>query len=131
MKIIYIFFSVLILLIGCKKESTTNVDSSKSYPITLDFQTGFNNDSAVIFLDGKSATSVDSITTDPIVVLAASRKFTLTTGTHILSVELPKDHFRTDTTFVHDEKDLWVSVNYNREQRKMQYIFQYSPFQYR
>lgn len=131
MKIIYIFFSVLILLTGCKKESTTNVDSPKPYSLTVDFQTGFNKDLAIIFLDGESIALLDSITTDPIITLAASRKFTITPGIHTFSVEIPKDSKITDTTFVHVEKNLWIGVNYNREQTKMEYIFQYSPFSYK
>lgn len=131
MQTTYIFVCVMVLLTGCKKESVTNIDSSKSYPITVDFQTGFDKDSAVILLDGKSVASFESVTTDPIIVLAASGKFTLTPGAHTLSVELPKDHFRSDTTFTQEEKDVWVSINYNREQRKILYNFQYSPFQYK
>lgn len=131
MKIIYIFFSVLILLIGCKKETTTNVDLLKSYSITVDFQDGFNNDSAVIFMDEEVIASVDSITTDPIIAAAASRKFTISPGTHTLSVVIPKYSERTDTTFIHVEKNLWIGVNYSGEKRGIILLFQYSPFPYR
>jgi len=131
MRSIAFLFCALILLQGCKKESATNSDLPKSFSITVDFQTGFNNDLAVIFLDGESIALVDSITTDPIITLAASRKFTAAPGTHTLAVVIPKDSVNADTTFFHDEKNLWIGVNYNRGQRKINYLFQYLPFPYR
>jgi hypothetical protein len=130
-RIIPVLFGLLMLVEGCGKQSVTNMEQPMPYPINVDFQTGFDNDSAIVMIDGATVASVDSITTSPIVVLAASRRFTLVPGTHVLSVLIRNDTVRTDTTFVHVEKELWVGVNYVRNQRTIQYLFQYSPFPYR
>ena len=122
---------VLILVGGCGKDSVTDTGQRVPYPINLNFQTGFDNDSAIVSMDGGMIASVDSITTNPIVVLAASRRFMILPGMHTMSIWIPSDTVRTDTMFVHVEKELWVGVNYNRSGRTIQYIFQYTPFGYR
>ena len=128
MRIIPVLFGALILVEGCGKESVTDTQQPMPYPINVDFQAGFDNDSAIVMINGAIVASVDSITTSPIVVLAASRRFTIVRGTHILSVLIPSDTVRRDTMFVHVEKELWVGVNYVRNQRTIHYIFQYASF---
>ena len=129
MRTIYMSLSALVLVLGC--QSATDKDQPKPYPINVDFQTGFNTDSAIILIDNLFAVSVDSITTDPIIVLAASRRFTLIPATHTLSILLPKDTVRTDTTFVHLNTELWIGVNYLRNERRIHFVFQYVAFPYR
>lgn len=125
----FTLLSVFVLSLGCQKNTTT--DTSTTYAITVDFQNGFNNDSVLLAFDGKIVASVDSVTTNPIFVIAGSLKFECIPGQYTLSVAVPKDSVRTDTTFVHIEKPLWVGVNYSRELKKMHYVFQYTPFAYR
>ncbi len=131
MRITHFVVGVLIVVGGCGKEAVTDTDQHVPYPINLNFQMGFDNDSAVVLMDGGMIASVDSITTSPIVVLAGSCRFMIFPGTHILSVLIPSDTVRTDTTIVHVEKELWVGVSYNRNKRTIQYLFQYTPFYYR
>jgi hypothetical protein len=122
---------VLILVGGCGKDSVTDTGQRVPYPINLNFQFGFDHDSAVVSLDRGMIASVDSITTNPILVLAASRRFMILPGMHILSVWIPSDTVRTDTTFVHVEKELWIGIDYDRNARMIRYIIQYTPFGYR
>jgi hypothetical protein len=130
-RITHIVVGVLILVGGCGKEPATDTGQRVPFPINLNFQMGFDNDSAVVLMDGGMIASVDSITTNPIVVLAASCRFMIIPGMHILSVWIPSDTVRTDTTFVHVEKELWVGASYNRNTRTISYIFQNKPFFYR
>ena len=131
MRFMCLLLGSLILIQGCKNESVTDTEWPKAYPINVHFQTGFVGDSAIIMISGAFVASVDSITTNPIIVLAASRRFTIIPGPNTLSVSIPKDTVRTDTTFVHVERELWVGVNYRRDRKRIQYVFQYSPFPYR
>lgn len=129
MKRLFALLSVAIVLLGCQEKTPTS--TSATYSITVDFQNGFNNDSVLLAFDGKVVTSIDSLTTHPVFVIAKSLKFEFIPGKYTLSAAVPKESVKTDTTFVHIEKPLWVGVNYIRELRKMHYVFQYAPFPYK
>jgi hypothetical protein len=128
---IALLIPAMILVQSCGKEISTDQQTLSTYPVHVEFQGGFNNDSAVVMIDGIVVASVDSITTNPIILLAATRQFSIVPGEHVLTVALPRDTVRVDTAFVHIQKELWIGVNHNRAQRMMQYLLRYSPFPYR
>ena len=131
MKKLFILACALTVVQSCGKQVSTQAETSEPYPINLDFRTGFANDSAVVVIDGAVVASVGSLTTSPIIVLAGTCRFSIVPGEHVLLVLIPKDMASTDISFVHLDQELWIGVSYDREYKRIQYLFQHSPFYYR
>jgi hypothetical protein len=131
MKYIICFLFIVIMIIGCSINDSTDTSLFQpTYPINIDLQNGFANDSVRAKISGLLVLS-GTYTTDLSTGLAGGERFYILDGTYTLSVYIPHDAVVSDTTFVHQKKELWIGVNYDKSFKKCTFVFSDSAFHYR
>jgi hypothetical protein len=119
-KIIYLF--LFISLCSCNNSIIKKNNTISKQKLDIHFMEGFyNNDSAVVLLEGNFLLSFDSLHTNDLIGFADKKEVLLSPGEYTFTVLIPKDNVRADTTISIKGHELRVGVNYNRHLKKLSF----------
>jgi hypothetical protein len=121
MKKIICLFS-FILLCSCNNSLINKNDIPAKQKLNIHFMEGFyNNESAVVFLDGNFLLSFDSLRTNPLTGFAYKKEVLLAPGKYTFTVSIPKYSIKADTAISIKEHELYLGVNYDRKMKKLSF----------
>jgi len=124
---IFTFIIICICFIGCDENGEQLL-----YPhrIRVDLQNGYASDSVIVKIDNDIIIN-NTITTNPILSFASSGNIIKPDGRRMLHIENISDSVKTDTSFFHTQKDIYIGISYSRIEKRFSFIIQNTPFNYR
>jgi hypothetical protein len=112
----------LVLLTACRKSSNPTV-----YDLGVDIQSNFNNDKVQVFIDNQPLLNT-LVTTNHAWSLATSISTANTEGKHTIKVIANEKAVSTET--FSQKADLYIGVNYNQQNDKVNFTYSAQPYLY-
>jgi hypothetical protein len=112
----------LVLLTACRKSSNPTV-----YDLGVDIQSNFNNDKVQVFIDNQPLLNT-LVTTNHAWSLATSISTANTEGKHTIKVIVNEKAVSTET--FSQKADLYIGVNYNQQNDKVNFTYSAQPYLY-
>jgi hypothetical protein len=113
---------VLLLFAACRKSNNPTV-----YDLGVDIQSSFENDKVQVFIDNQPLLNSE-VTTNHALSLATSISTANTEGSQTIKVVVNDKTINTEK-FTQKE-DLYIGVNYNKQNNKVGFVFSSKPFAY-
>ena len=113
---------VLLLLAGCRKSNNPTV-----YDLGVDIQSSFENDKVQVFIDNQPLLNTE-VTTNHTLSLATSISTANTEGNHIIKVIVNNGVVKTKSFT--QKADLYIGVNFSKQNNTVSLVFADHPFGY-
>jgi hypothetical protein len=112
----------ILLLAACRKSSNPTV-----YDLGVDIQSNFNNDKVQVFIDNQPLLNT-LVTTNHAWSLATSISTANTEGKHTIKVIVNEKTVSTET--FSQKAALYIGVNYNQQNDKVNFTYSAQPYLY-
>jgi uncharacterized protein YcfL len=113
---------VLLLLTACRKSNNPTV-----YDLGVDIQSSFENDKVQVFIDNQPLLNTE-VTTNHTLSLATSISTANTEGNHIIKVIVNNGVVKTKSFT--QKADLYIGVNFSKQNNTVSLVFADHPFGY-
>jgi hypothetical protein len=113
---------VLLLLVACRKTSNPTV-----FDLGVDIQSSFDNDKVQVFIDNQALLNTQ-VTTNHTLSLATSISTANTEGIHTIKVIVNGGAAITEKFT--QKTDLYIGVNYNKQNKTVSFVYSAHPFLY-
>ena len=113
---------VLLLLTACRKSNNPTV-----FDLGVDIQSSFENDKVQVFIDNQPLLNTE-VTTNHTLSLATSISTANTEGNHTIKVIVNNGTVKTESFT--QKGDLYIGVNFNKENKTVRLVYADHPFAY-
>ena len=113
---------VLLLLTACRKTNNPTV-----FDLGVDIQSSFENDKVQVFIDNQPLLNTE-VTTNHTLSLATSISTANTEGSHTIKVIVNNGIVKTES--FKQKADLYIGVNFSKENKTVSLIYSDHPFGY-
>ncbi|MCS3800432.1 hypothetical protein [Niastella sp. OAS944] len=113
---------VLLLMAGCRKSNNPTV-----FDLGVDIQSSFENDKVQVFIDNQPLLNTE-VTTNHTLSLATSISTANTEGNHTIKVIVNNTVVKTESFT--QKADLYIGVNFSKQNNAVSLIYAGHPFAY-